>query len=158
MVRPALAELVTTVLLAQDGVGPPSQPSQLPGVGVAVQAEPVGGGGPARCGRVERLGDALSELLESAGQVQVAGQPGRVEPFVDQRDLAAQGGDLYGEVGEGLAEGLGGRFSLLSDPEARFYDLGPGYHAARIDSERRKRRHIANSRPSATPSPSIPPA
>jgi transposase len=31
---------------------------------------------------------------------------------------------------------------LLSDPEARFYDLGPGYHAARIDPERRKRTHI----------------
>ena len=31
---------------------------------------------------------------------------------------------------------------LLSDPETRFYDLGPGYHAARIDPERRKRTHI----------------
>ena len=31
---------------------------------------------------------------------------------------------------------------LLSDPDARFYDLGPGYHAARIDPERRKRTHI----------------
>ena len=31
---------------------------------------------------------------------------------------------------------------LLSDPDARFYDLGPGYHAARIDPERRKHRHI----------------
>ena len=31
---------------------------------------------------------------------------------------------------------------LLSDPEARFYDLGQGYHAARIDPERRKRTHI----------------
>jgi transposase len=31
---------------------------------------------------------------------------------------------------------------LLSDPEAHFYDLGPGYHAARIDPERRKHRHI----------------
>lgn len=31
---------------------------------------------------------------------------------------------------------------LLPDPGARFYDLGPGYHAARIDPERRKHRHI----------------
>ena len=31
---------------------------------------------------------------------------------------------------------------LLSDPDARFYDLGPGYHAARIDPERRKRTHV----------------
>jgi transposase len=31
---------------------------------------------------------------------------------------------------------------LLSDPDARFYDLGPGYYAARIDPERRKHRHI----------------
>jgi transposase len=31
---------------------------------------------------------------------------------------------------------------LLSDPAARFHELGPGYHAARIDPERRKRSHI----------------
>ena len=31
---------------------------------------------------------------------------------------------------------------LLSDPGARFRDLGPGYHAARIDPERRKLSHI----------------
>jgi transposase len=31
---------------------------------------------------------------------------------------------------------------LLPDPGARFYDLGPGYHAARTDPERRKRSHI----------------
>jgi transposase len=31
---------------------------------------------------------------------------------------------------------------LLSDPEARFHDLGAGYYAARIDPERRKRTHV----------------
>jgi transposase len=31
---------------------------------------------------------------------------------------------------------------LLSDPQARFHDLGSGYYAARIDPERRKRNHI----------------
>jgi len=31
---------------------------------------------------------------------------------------------------------------LLADPEARFYDLGPGYYAARIDPDRRKHNHI----------------
>jgi transposase len=31
---------------------------------------------------------------------------------------------------------------LLSDPGAHFCDLGPGYHAARIDPERRKQSHI----------------
>jgi transposase len=31
---------------------------------------------------------------------------------------------------------------LLSDPDARFCDLGPGYYAARVDSERRKHHHI----------------
>jgi transposase len=31
---------------------------------------------------------------------------------------------------------------LLSDPEARFTDLGPGFYATRIDPERRKRGHI----------------
>ena len=31
---------------------------------------------------------------------------------------------------------------LLSDPQTRFHDLGPGFYAARIDPERRKRNHI----------------
>ncbi len=31
---------------------------------------------------------------------------------------------------------------LLSDPEARFHDLGPGFYATRVDPERRKRGHI----------------
>ena len=31
---------------------------------------------------------------------------------------------------------------LLSDPDARFQDLGPGYYAERVDSERRKHNHI----------------
>ncbi len=31
---------------------------------------------------------------------------------------------------------------LLSDPDARFHDLGPGYYAERINSERRKQNHI----------------
>ena len=31
---------------------------------------------------------------------------------------------------------------LLSDPDARFHDLGPGYYAARIDPECRERTHV----------------
>jgi transposase len=31
---------------------------------------------------------------------------------------------------------------LLSDPDARFHDLGPGFYHTRIDTERRKRNHI----------------
>ena len=31
---------------------------------------------------------------------------------------------------------------LLSDPDARFHDLGPGFYQTRIDTERRKRNHI----------------
>ena len=31
---------------------------------------------------------------------------------------------------------------LLADPRAQFHDLGPGFYAARIDPERRKRTHI----------------
>ena len=31
---------------------------------------------------------------------------------------------------------------LLSDPDARFHDLGPGFYDTRIDAERRKRNHI----------------
>ena len=31
---------------------------------------------------------------------------------------------------------------LLADPTARFHDLGPDYHASRINNERRNRSHI----------------
>ncbi len=31
---------------------------------------------------------------------------------------------------------------LLSDPDARYLDLGPDYYAMRIDPERRKRNHV----------------
>jgi len=31
---------------------------------------------------------------------------------------------------------------LLSDPEAHFHDLGPGYYDSRINPERKKRNHI----------------
>jgi transposase len=36
---------------------------------------------------------------------------------------------------------------LLSDPTARFHDLGPGFYADRIDPERRKRNHIHQLEP-----------
>ena len=32
---------------------------------------------------------------------------------------------------------------LLSDPTARFYDLGPNYHTQRIDTTRKIRNHIS---------------
>jgi transposase len=31
---------------------------------------------------------------------------------------------------------------LLSDPQTRFHDLGPGFYDTRIDADRRKRNHI----------------
>ena len=33
-------------------------------------------------------------------------------------------------------------WSLLSDPETRYYDLGPGFYDSRINPERKKRNHI----------------
>ena len=33
-------------------------------------------------------------------------------------------------------------WQLLSNPEARFTDLGPGYHQARTDADRKLRNHI----------------
>jgi transposase len=31
---------------------------------------------------------------------------------------------------------------LLADPAARYRDLGPAYHASRIDQDRKARNHI----------------
>ena len=96
---PAVPELVAVVLLAEDGIGPLPQPGQLRGVGVAVQAEPVGGGRAAGRGGVQRVADGAREFFEPGRQAKVAAEPGLVEPGVDQADLAAQGGDLYGQGG-----------------------------------------------------------
>ena len=46
---------------------------------------------------------------------------------------------------------------LLSDPDARFHDLGPGFYDTRIDAERKKRNHIRQLEALATRSPSNPP-
>ena len=91
---PAVPQLVAAVLLAQHGIGPPPQLGQLRRVCLAVQADPVRGGGPAGCGGVQGVGDGLGEFLEAGGEVQVAAEPGAVEALVYQRDLAAQGGYL----------------------------------------------------------------
>jgi hypothetical protein len=45
---------------------------------------------------------------------------------------------------------------LLSDPTVRYQDLGPGFYDTRINAERRKRTTSANSKRSATRSPSNP--
>jgi hypothetical protein len=45
---------------------------------------------------------------------------------------------------------------LLSDPTVGYQDLGPGFYDTRINAERRKRTTSANSKRSATRSPSNP--
>ena len=103
---PAVPELVTGVLLAEHGIDPLPQLGQLRDVGLAVQADPVGCGGAAGWGGVQCIGDCLGEFLEAGGEVQIAAEPGPVEAFADQRDLPAQGGYLYGQGGQALAESL----------------------------------------------------
>jgi hypothetical protein len=66
--------------------------------------------------------------------------------------------DLLGRRGSKRVVALGRSilviaWHLLSDPEARFYDLGPGYHAARIDPERHKCSHIRELEPLGSPRP-----
>jgi transposase len=33
-------------------------------------------------------------------------------------------------------------WQLLSDPEVRFHDLGPGFYDTRIDADRKRRNHV----------------
>jgi hypothetical protein len=80
---PAVRELVAAVVLAEHGVGPAPQVSQLGVVGVAIQADPVGCGGSARGSGSEGVGDGLGQLVETGGQIQVGVQPGLIEPFVE---------------------------------------------------------------------------
>ena len=59
--------------------------------GVAVQADPVRGGGPAGRSGIERVGDGLGQVLQPGGQVQVAAESGLVEPGVDHADPGRAG-------------------------------------------------------------------
>ena len=63
-------------MAAEQGVGPTPQVGQLGVVGVAVQADPVrGGGAQGRLG-LQRVGDGLGRLVEPAAQVQVGAESG----------------------------------------------------------------------------------
>jgi hypothetical protein len=68
------------------------QLGQLGQLCLVVQAEPAGGGGPARRGGVQRVPDAPREFLATHDEVQVAAQSGAIEPLIDLRDLTAQVG------------------------------------------------------------------
>jgi len=79
---PAVPQLVAAVVLAEHGVGPLAQVGQPRMVSVAVQADPIRRGRPARSGGVEGVGDSLGQILEPGGQVQVGAEPGLIQPFV----------------------------------------------------------------------------
>jgi hypothetical protein len=122
---PAVPQLITGVVSAEHGIGPLPQLGQLRRVGLAVQANPVRGGRTAGRGRVQGAGHCLGEFLKAGGQVQIAAEPGLVEPFVDHRDLPAQGRYLDSQGGQALAERLSGRFSLRAGHRPSSADRGP---------------------------------
>ena len=97
---------------AEHGTGPLPQLGQLLTMRLPVQADPVWGSGTTGPGRVQGIGHCLGEFLKAGGQVQIAAEPGLVEPLVDHRDLPAQGRYLDGQGGQAPAERLRGRFSL----------------------------------------------
>ena len=53
---------------------------------------------------------------------------------------------------------------LLSDPTARYQDLGPGYHESRINKQRRQRdlirqlEHLTGQKVNLQPQPELPAA
>jgi hypothetical protein len=108
---PAVPQLVAAVVLAQHGIGPAPQLGQSRVAGVAVQTDPVWGGGPAGGGGVKRVGDGPGQVLEPGGQVHLGAEPGLVEPVVDGVDLAAQVSKLCGQRSQALAQSAGRRFS-----------------------------------------------
>ena len=87
---PAFRQFVAAVVLAQHGVGPPPQVDQPRVVRVAIQADPVRSGRPARGGGLQRVSNGLGQILEPGGQVQVGAEPGLVEPGVAVPELEAQ--------------------------------------------------------------------
>lgn len=96
-------------------------------------------------------------LAKVLGEVAVCA--GRTNTFLGERyrRLARRRGKKKAIVAVGRSI-LVTIWHLLSDPQARYTDLGPDFHDRRIDPERKKRAHIhQGSKPSATPSPSSPP-
>jgi hypothetical protein len=69
MARPAVPQLIAGVVLAQHGIGPPPQLGELRAEGLAVQADPVGGGGALGRGGIQGVGDGTGEFLEAGGEI-----------------------------------------------------------------------------------------
>jgi transposase len=74
---------------------------------------------------------------------EAAAAAGRTDTFLGERDrrIARRRGAKRAMVAVGRSV-LVIVWHLLSDPDARFHDLGPGFYDTRIDAEHRKRNHI----------------
>jgi transposase len=71
-----------------------------------------------------------------------AADAAKTDPFLGERHrYAAAAGSELAIVATGRSI-LVIAWHLLSNPRRHFRDLGPGFYAARIDPERRKRTHI----------------
>jgi transposase len=72
-----------------------------------------------------------------------AAAAGRTDTFLGERyrRIARRRGAKNANVAIGRSI-LVITWHLLSDPDARFYDLGSDFYATRIDPERRKRGHV----------------
>jgi transposase len=73
---------------------------------------------------------------------QAANGASRTQTFLGERyhRIARRRGKAKAQVA--VARSILVNWHLLKDPEARFTDLGPGYHAARLDTGRKLRNHI----------------
>ena len=100
-------------------------------------------------------------VKESAGKKKGKGTTGHGNPYLasvlgNAAAAAGRTGTFPGERYRRIARRRGAKraivaaghsilviaWHLLSDPDARYHDLGPDYYAMRIDPERRKRNHI----------------
>jgi transposase len=80
----------------------------------------------------------LARILGNA-----AAAAGRTDTFLGERyrRIARRRGATKANVAIGRSI-LVIIWHLLSDPDARFYDLGPDFYASRIDPDRRRRNHV----------------
>jgi transposase len=100
-------------------------------------------------------------VTESAGKKKGKGSTGHGNPYLaavlgNAAAAAGRTDTFLGEPYRRIARRRGAKraivavghsilvitWHLLSDPDARFHDLGPDYYAQRIDPERRKRNHV----------------
>jgi hypothetical protein len=136
---PGLSEDLARVIIAETGLDMTRFPTAAHLVSWAGLCPSARQSGPRT--RAGKKGQGNSYLRGALGQAAVGAA--RTATFLGERHgrIARRRGKAKAQVAIARSI-LVIIWNLLADPAARFTDLGPGYYAARTDTDRRLRNHI----------------